>query len=131
MGTSTDYIAQITKLKARIRELEEEVDMLRSVGGGDLEMPHITGSSNEKVKELEIEVKVWKEKYNALKKRKDSEISTPQIESLPPVSGDSEQVLNLQSKISFLESEVEKYKQKRDDLLEYANKLLDELKKYK
>ena len=78
-----------------------------------------------------MEVKVWKEKYNALKKRKDSEVPSPQLESFPSASDDSEQVLNLQKKISFLEGEVEKYKQKRDDLVDYANKLLDELKKYK
>ena len=131
MGTSTDYLAQITKLKARIRELEEEVDMLRSIGSGDSEMPYIEGSGDDKTHELEMEVKVWKEKYNALKKRKDTEIPTPQIETFPSISDDNEQVSNLQKKISFLESEVEKYKKKRDDLVEYANKLLEELKKHK
>ena len=66
-----------------------------------------------------------------MKKRKDEEVPAPQLESFPSSTGDSEQVSNLQSRISFLEGEVEKYKQKRDDLVDYANKLLEELKKYK
>ena len=129
MGASTDFVAQIAMLKARIRELEEELEMLKSGTGGVSAIPHLTGGGD--TRELEMEVKVWKEKYNALKNRKDSEVPAPQMEALPSVSDNSEQVLNLQTRISFLESEVEKYKQKKDDLAAYASKLLDELKKYK
>jgi len=129
LATSTDYLAHISKLKARIRELEQEVEMLRAGTGGESAIPHLTGGGN--TKELEMEVKVWKEKYNALKNRKDSELPTSPLEPLPSIGDNSEQVLNLQNKISFLESEVEKYKKKRDELVEYANKLLEELKKYK
>lgn len=126
MATSTDYLAQITKLKARVRELENEVEMLRSGAGGDSAIPYLTGGGN--TKELEMEVKVWKEKYNALKNRKDSEIPAPQLESFPSASDNNEQVLNLQSKVSFLESEVEKYKQKAQDSIKLAERLMSELK---
>jgi hypothetical protein len=126
MSSSTDYIAQITKLKARIRELEDELEGLKSGTGGVSAIPHLTGGGN--TKELEMEVKVWKEKYNALKKRKDSEIPTPHMEALPSVSDNSEQVLNLQNKISFLESQVEKYKQKAKDSIKLAERLMNELK---
>ena len=63
-----------------------------------------------------------------MKNRKDAEVPAPQMETLPSISDNSEQVLNLQSKISFLESEVDKYKQKAQDSIKLAERLMNELK---
>ncbi len=126
-----DYITEIAKLKARIKELETENSALKA--GRDIPEPIYTGDSGEKLKELEVEIKVWKEKYNALKNKKKDKKSEfiPSLKPSPVSLDNSTQVLELENTISLLESEVTKYKKKAQDGIILAEKLMAELKKYK
>ncbi|MHA2431349.1 MAG: helicase HerA domain-containing protein, partial [Promethearchaeota archaeon] len=82
--TSAEYLDEIGALKVRIKELEEEVDMLKDkvvelesgeAGGVPLTAENI----DEKVEELQTELKVWQEKYNYLKETIENPESFPQI----------------------------------------------------
>ncbi|MFW9897507.1 MAG: ATP-binding protein [Candidatus Thorarchaeota archaeon] len=128
--SSADYLAEITKLKARIKELETEIEVLKS---GETTVETVfTGDSAEKIKELEMEIKVWKEKYNAIKKKKKSKElePLPALEPFPVAVDNSTQVLELENTIAILEEEVEKYKKKAQDGVKLAEKLMEELKKH-
>jgi hypothetical protein len=121
----TDYIEEISMLKRRIDELEDEVSGLRlkvanveSQGGA----PSVAIDEGERIEELKTEVTVWKEKYNYLKEVAESEM---------PVSSEdnSEQLLNYQNKLIELEAEVRKYKEKYSGAMILAEKSIQELKK--
>ena len=111
--------------------MEEENQALKE--GGAVVGGSFTGSESEKIKELEMEVKVWKEKYNAIKKRKKGKEPEPlpALEPLPISADNSTQILELENKMSFLEGEVAKYKKKAQDGVDLAEKLMAELKKRK
>ncbi|MFX1236624.1 MAG: helicase HerA domain-containing protein [Promethearchaeota archaeon] len=133
--SSQSYLEENTKLKARIKELEEENEILRQgmPAGEEIVGAIPSGSEGEKIKELTMEVKVWKEKYNALKSRKEAEqviAPIPEIQEIP-LTDNSELVLELENTISMLESEVKKYKKKHEDGIRLAEKLMEELKKKK
>ncbi len=131
----SNYLEQITELKAKIKELEDENDFLRQElqSGGPAPISIPPGNEGEKIRELEMEVKVWKEKYNALKSRNEITVKTPTPETLDsfPSSNDSELVLELENTIAMLEQEVKKYKKKSEEGIQLAEKLMQELKKKK
>lgn len=121
----TDYIEEISQLKRRIDELEDEVSGLRlkvanveSQGGA----PIVAIDEGERIEELKTEINVWKEKYNYLKEVAESQG--------PVMSEDnSEQLSNYQYKIIELEAELKKYKEKYSSAMILAEKSIQELKK--
>ena len=123
----TDYIEEISLLKRRIDELEDEVSGLRlkvanveSQGGA----PSVAIDEGERIEELKTEINVWKEKYNYLKEVAESQG--------PAMSEDnSEQLSNYQYKIIELEAEVKKYKEKYSGAMILAERSIKELKKGK
>ena len=123
----TDYIEEISNLKRRIDELEDEVSGLRlkvanveGQGGA----PSVAIDEGERIEELKTEINVWKEKYNYLKEVAESQG--------PAMSEDnSEQLSNYQYKIIELEAEVKKYKEKYSGAMILAEKSIQELKKGK
>jgi hypothetical protein len=127
--TSAEYLDEIGALKVRIKELEEEVDMLKDkvvelesgeAGGVPLTAENI----DEKVEELQTELKVWQEKYNYLKET----IENP--ESFPQIGEESSgAIIDLQNKTIELEAELQKYKSKYTDAIVLAEKAITELKK--
>ncbi|MFX1274979.1 MAG: helicase HerA domain-containing protein [Promethearchaeota archaeon] len=128
---SLDYLAEIAKLKAKIKELETENEMLKK--GEDVTREVFTGDSGEKIKELEMEVKVWKEKYNSIKKKKKAKEKEPlpSLEPFPSASDQSSKIFELENTISFLEGEVAKYKKQKEDAVKLAEESIKELKKKK
>jgi len=129
--TSEEYLDQIGYLKVRIKELEEEIEILKGrildveeVKGGQLSISQIT--DNDDVEELQTEIKVWKEKYNYLKEsmeNPDAVISSGE--------GNSELILELQNKKIELEANIKKYRSQYTDALLLAEKAINELKKRK
>ncbi len=126
--TSEEYLDQIGFLKVRIKELEEEVDILKGrilnveEGKGDqLSISQIT--DNDDIEELQTEIKIWKEKYNYLKEsmeNPDAVISSGE--------GNNERILELQNKTIELEANVQKYRSQYTDALLIAEKAIKELK---
>ena len=129
--TSAEYLDEIAILKVKIRELEDEVDVLKGrlldIEEGDrgvLSTTQITG--DDAIEDLQTEIKVWQEKYNYLKETMDHP------ESVPQVSGeDREALFDLQNKTIELEAQVEKFKSKYTDALLLAEKAINELKSRK
>ncbi|MHA2431588.1 MAG: hypothetical protein ACXACC_11250, partial [Promethearchaeota archaeon] len=79
---------------------------------------------DEKVEELQTELKVWQEKYNYLKET----IENP--ESFPQIGEESSgAIIDLQNKTIELEAELQKYKSKYTDAIVLAEKAITELKK--
>lgn len=125
--SATDYLEEISQLKRRIEELEDEVSGLRlkvasveSQGGA----PSEAIDEGERIEELKTEINVWKEKYNYLKEVSESQTSAVSEDS-------SEQLLAYQNKIIELEAELKKYKKKYSDAMILAEKSIKELKKGK
>lgn len=127
--TSADYLEQIAILKVKIRELEEQIDMLKGRlveleegEGGTLSTTQITG--DDAIEDLQTELKVWQEKYNYLKE------TMEHPEMLPHSSEESsELILDLQNKTIELEAKVGNFKSKYTDALILAEKAINELKK--
>ena len=122
--TSDDYMTEISKLKERIKELEKEVEALR-LGqvalGKEKGIATISGNESEAIKELKTEIQVWQEKYNYLKMKEESEV--PEIST-----SDNQEVSRLQSKISDLENEVNKWKKQYTTAKKLAEKAVAQLK---
>ena len=122
--STNDYMNEIAKLNIRIRELEKEVEALRlqTAGiAGEKGVTTLSGDESKDIKELQTEIQVWKEKYNYLKMKEESEV--PEINT-----SDNQEVSRLQNKISDLENDVKKWKTKHADTVKYAEKLLAQLK---
>jgi hypothetical protein len=126
--TSSDYLDEIASLKVKIKELEEEVNLLKgkivqlqsTEGGGE---PISSGSIDERIIDLETELKVWKEKYNYLKE------TTENPELLPQSVDESNDIIfELQNKMIEIDAELKKYKSKYTDALILAEKAINELK---
>ena len=129
--TSGDYLEQIALLKVRIKELEDEVGMLKEKfldvdKGRDtpLSIENITG--DDAIEDLQTEIKVWKEKYNYLKERMDNPES-----AFPSGEGSNELILELQNRAIELDAQVQKYRSQYTDALLLAEKAINELKKRK
>ncbi|MFX0176577.1 MAG: helicase HerA domain-containing protein [Candidatus Hodarchaeota archaeon] len=127
--TSAEYMDEIALLKVQIKELEEEVEMLKDrivdlESGEEGEMPLTTENIDERIEELQTQLKVWQEKYNYLKESMDNPESFPQ-------AGDesSERIIDQQNSIIELEADLEKYKSKYTDAIILAEKAINELKK--
>jgi DNA helicase HerA-like ATPase len=127
--TSAEYLDEIAELRIKIRELEEEIGMLKerlvgieSEGGAPLSMEDIT--SDDHIEDLQTELKVWKEKYNYLKENIENSEFMPQSNE-----ESSELILDLQNKTIELEAEVQKHKSRYTDALILAEKAINELKK--
>ncbi len=123
--TIEEYLEEIATLKVRIKELQEEIDLLKDKcneledRGGAISK---TVPDSNKVKELEMQVKIWQEKYNHLKQSAEG--------SGPSSSMDMTlQVRNLSNKVIELQAELKKYKEKYTDALLLAEKSIEELKK--
>ena len=129
--TSGDYLEQIAMLKVRIKELEDEVGMLKEKildiddrGKAPLSVENITG--DDAIEDLQTEIKVWKEKYNYLKET----MGNPES-AFPSGEGNSELILELQNRAIELEAQVYKYRSQYTDALLLAEKAISELKKRK
>ncbi|MHA1148050.1 MAG: helicase HerA domain-containing protein [Promethearchaeota archaeon] len=107
--TLSDYQQEVVNLKKQINTLEKLNDELKSSRGS-------ISAVDEKIQELEMDIKVWEEKYKALK-NKPSEVQTAiDISS-------SEEILRL-------EAEIEKWKKMYEQARDLAARTLAELKKY-
>ncbi len=125
--TAAYYLDEITTLKIRIQELEDEVSRLKQKVADVKEGKDIPlVATDETIEELQTEINVWKEKYKFLK-----EMIEKGGEDMVPLTEDSEMVLDLNNKIIELEAQVKKFKSKYDDALILAEKSIAELKKRK
>ncbi|MHA1242121.1 MAG: hypothetical protein ACTSQU_15275, partial [Promethearchaeota archaeon] len=128
--TSAEYLDQIAFLKVRVKELEEEIGMLKGriidIEEGDvpLSIKNITG--DDAVEDLQTELKVWMEKYKYLKESMENPES-----AFPSGVDNSEMILELQNKSIELEAQVKKYRSQYTDALLLAEKAISELKKRK
>ncbi len=129
--TSAEYLDEIAALRVRIKELEGEIEQLKTriisvEEGGDtpLSVEQITG--DDAVEELQTELKVWKEKYNYLKENMDNPDS-----AISSGEGNSELVLELQNRAIELDAQVQKFRSQYTDALLLAEKAINELKKRK
>ena len=126
--STAEYLDEIADLKVRIKELEEEVDLLKdrlidAEERGETP-PAPIGEPNEVIEELQTQIKVWEEKYNFLKE------SMEMPETLPQTGEEStEMIIDMQNSIIELEAGLEKYKSKYTDALILAEKAINELKK--
>ena len=127
--TSAEYLDQIAELKIKIRELEEEIEMLKerltsteTKEGEELSTEGIT--HDDYIEDLQTELKVWKEKYNYLKDTMEYPETMPQSNE-----ESSELILDLQNKTIELEAEVRKQKSRYTDAIVLAEKAINELKK--
>ncbi|MBA7535437.1 hypothetical protein ES705_27693 [subsurface metagenome] len=82
--------------------LKEQYSSLEEGAG----KPMVSGDESEIIKELEIEINVWKEKYSYLKEMSESK---QQVQS----EDNSELILDNKNTIIELEAEVKKYKGKK------------------
>jgi predicted nucleic acid-binding Zn-ribbon protein len=127
--TSAEYLDEIAALKVKIKELEDEIEMLKARfidikegGEAPLSVENITG--DDAIEDLQTELKVWKEKYNYLKET----IENPDS---PITLGEdnSELMLELQNKTIELDARLQNYKSKYTDAILLAEKAINELKK--
>ncbi len=126
--TSAEYLDQIAFLKVRVKELEDEIGMLKGriidiEKGGDvpLSVKNITG--DDAIEDLQTELKVWQEKYNYLKETMENPES-----ALPSGEGSSAMILELQNRAIELDAQVKKYRSQYTDALLLAEKAISELK---
>jgi predicted nucleic acid-binding Zn-ribbon protein len=127
--TSAEYLDQIAFLKVRVKELEDEIGILKGriidVERGEgvpLSLENITG--DDAIEDLQTELKVWREKYNYLKENMDNPES-----ALSTGEGNSEMILELQNRSIELDAQVKKYKSQYTDALLLAEKAIGELKR--
>ncbi len=124
---AVDYLDEISTLKVRIKELEDEVNRLKQKVADVKEGKDIPlVATDETIEELQTEINVWKEKYNFLK-----EMAEKGGENVAPLDNNSEMVLDLNNRIIELDAQVKKYKSKYDNALILAEKSIAELKKRK
>jgi len=122
---AADYLDEISALKVRIQELEDEVSRLKEKVADVKEGKNIPLiATDEVVEELQTEIEVWKEKYNYLK-----EMAEKGEGDMIPLTEDTEELLELNNRAIELEAQVKKYKSKYDDAIILAGKTLAELKK--
>ena len=116
---------EISALKVRIQELEDEVSRLKEKVADVKEGKNIPLiATDEVVEELQTEIEVWKEKYNYLK-----EMAEKGEGDMIPLTEDTEELLELNNRAIELEAQVKKYKSKYDDAIILAEKTIAELKK--
>ena len=127
--TSAEYLDEIASLKVRIKELEDQIEILKGriieveeSGGAPLSVESITG--DDAIEDLQTELKVWREKYNYLKETMENPDS-----AIPLGEGNSELILELQNKTIELDAQLENYKSKYTDAILLAEKAINELKK--
>ncbi|MFX1447510.1 MAG: helicase HerA domain-containing protein [Promethearchaeota archaeon] len=127
--TSAEYMDEIASLKVRIKELEEEIGMLKErimnieeIGDKPLSIENVTG--DDAIEDLQTELKVWREKYNYLKETMENSDS-----ALSSGEGSAEVILELQNRAIELDAQVHKYKSQYTDALLLAEKAINELKK--
>jgi len=125
--TSFDYQEEIKKLNKRIRELEKEVESLKfkqAASSKETGITSVSGDESEVIKELKTDIQVWKERYNFLKQKEESEIKIPQSSA-----ASDEDVVGLKNNIADLEQEVRKWKSQYVNMKKLAEKSIAELKK--
>jgi DNA helicase HerA-like ATPase len=122
---AADYLDEIAFLKVRIKELEDEVSRLK-VKVADVkegkDIPLL--ATDDVVQDLQIEIDVWKEKYNYLK-----EMAERGEGDMIQLTEDTEEILEINNRVIELEAYVKKYKSKYDDAIILAEKSIEELKK--
>ena len=128
--TAAEYLDEIAALKIRIKELEDEVQILRAkvaeMGGAEGEIPTPSGSRDEIIEELKTEIKVWKEKYNYLK---ESMENSGEISQVPEDLNNK--LREIQNANIELNAKLQQYKEKYTQALLIAEKAINELKKRK
>ena len=129
--TSAEYLDEIAYLKVRVKELEDEIGMLKGriidIEAGEgvpLSVENITG--DDAIEDLQTELKVWMEKYNYLKENMENPDS-----ALSSGEGSGEMILELQNRAIELDAQVKKYKSQYTDAILLAEKAIIELKKRK
>lgn len=127
--TSAEYMDEIASLKIKIKELEEEVETLKDKlveleAEGTVEAPITAENVDERIKDLQTDLKVWQEKYNYLKETLENPDSFPHTDD-----ESSGAIIDLQEKTIELEAQLGKYKSKYADAIVIAEKAINELKK--
>jgi DNA helicase HerA-like ATPase len=127
--TSAEYLDEIALLKIKIKELEEEIDMLKNKlveleTGEAMGAPITSEDIDDRIKDLQTDLKVWQEKYNYLKETLENPDSFPQTDD-----ESSGAIIDLQEKTIELEAQLGKYKSKYADAIVLAEKAINELKK--
>ncbi|MBY8982337.1 MAG: DUF87 domain-containing protein [Candidatus Lokiarchaeota archaeon] len=131
LGPKSDieYLNIISQLKVRVRELEREVEALKE-RYDNLETDKGVISSDvpvdERIQELQTDVKVWKEKYKAIKERVDSGEA-----AVVDDQAANQTISRLEGYVRELESRFEQIKQEKSAALSLAEKSIAELKKGK
>ncbi|MFX0187831.1 MAG: helicase HerA domain-containing protein [Candidatus Hodarchaeota archaeon] len=124
--TTVDFLEENTKLKDKIKDLEKELAALKleQAAISKDEGISVSDDNSESIKELKTQIQVWKEKYNYLKQKADSEI--------PQTSGASdEEIAMLKNDISSLHQEVNKWRNQYESAKKLAEKTIAELKRKK
>ncbi|MHA1342929.1 MAG: helicase HerA domain-containing protein [Promethearchaeota archaeon] len=121
-----DYLEEIRELKIKNKELEIALEKCREGVSEETISPN--SNLHQKVKDLEVEVNVWREKYNFLKKASESEKITQKEE----IERDNEEnIAELNDRILLLENEIKNWKSKYEEAIRLAEKSIAELKKSK
>ncbi|NHJ25486.1 MAG: DUF87 domain-containing protein [Candidatus Lokiarchaeota archaeon] len=125
--TSDEYLDEIAELRLKIKELEDEISILKEkLTKVEEGVPTSTSeiTFDDHVEDLETELKVWQEKYNYLKESMENQ------DFMGGSEGESsELILDMQNKTIELEAEVQKFKSRYTDALILAEKAINELKR--
>jgi len=135
--TPTDYVEDNKQLRIEKKELEIALEKCKEQQGGSggikTELVSTDANVNEKIKELEMQIKVWKEKYDFVKNKVETgtapapAVSRP-IERIAPSEGSNEKIADLSDKILELENEVEKWKTQYEDMKKLSEKSIEQAK---
>jgi len=126
----TDSVDEIRKLRIKNKELEIALEKCKQglTGGAPSQILSLDDNVDQRIKELETEVNVWREKYNYVKQKADSEAPT-QPTSISEDSG--EKKAELSGNILALENEVDKWKTQYFKATKLVEDSLAEVKKTK
>jgi hypothetical protein len=125
--TTDEYLDEIAELRLKIKDLEEEISILKEkLTKVEEGIPSSTKeiTFDDHIEDLETELKVWQEKYNYLKE------SVENQDFMGGSEGESNEViLDLQNRNIELDAEAQKYKSRYADALVLAEKAINELKR--
>jgi len=119
-----ECLDEIVKLKAKNDELTTEVQEWKQKCT-QLEVKGKPSEESGDIKELQTELKVWKEKYKLIKDKLEAEPSEDNTAEL------NEKIIELKNEVSSLKSDLRKWKDQYKDAMQLAEKTIKELKRYK
>lgn len=130
-----EYVEENRALKLKLARIVAENEKLKK-GLSEVQPQEVKVVSNDeavmqKMKQLQTDVNVWKEKYNYLKSKADSEKMVQEVSSSDPDLELEEQLAKVSGKVLALKNEVEDWKRKYQKAIKLAEKSITELKKNK